>query len=156
MGGEQPKNALSWDQIDNWSKFAEANHSKGMSFDALWEKYKKANPKTDINPDALKNELNGVKQWAMENAKRHGMDPSVLEDVNTGYAFPEIVLPDGKSLGRVNGMGQTKIKPPMPGAKSRIPKDATDINVDGETAYWKNQGDVEFGPSDLIYKSRGQ
>lgn len=100
---------LTYDQINKWSDYVEANPSKDLS--ALYAGFSAKNPGHGIDLNVLRGELDKLKAGTIKNATETGSD--LGSAITTGFSFPKMQV-DGKDYGRVNSMMQTQTQPPMP------------------------------------------
>lgn len=144
---------MSYEDINVWSDFAEKNHRPGMGFEELWGKFQKQNPNTKIDKNVLLEDINKLQNYNREFISRKGLDALNIEDVNTGYSFPKVII-DGKDYGRVNAKGETATKPkieqslPVPASMMRrsIPADinVSTLMMDKGYPSWKEGEDVVY------------
>ena len=131
-GGEDPKKkSLSYEQINLWSDFVESN-PETKDLNALYRGFVKKYPKAGIDENTLKNELALLMQNTQQAAKKEGTP--LYTTVNTGFAFPRVMF-NGKDMGRVNAMMQTRSLIPTP--KNTYPKSLISKKIpSGDTDYW--------------------
>jgi hypothetical protein len=146
-GGEEPKKnsstksksatstSLTFDQINKWSDYAEANPNK--SFDELFVGFQKQNPNSDISHSVLQDELTKLRANAIRMGTKTGSDLGSY--IHTGYSFTKAMV-DGKDAGRMNAnlVSQYGMKPPTTPFPERllqktIPPDAANIAFDEKT-----------------------
>lgn len=153
-GGDEPKAAssgLTYDQINQWSDYVEAN--PGVGLDVLWKGFSAKYPKSGISYDVLKADLDKLMAGSQKVAGRVRAD--LANSSHTGYSFPRMVV-GGKDMGRVNAALQTQGSAPIPatpGAFRRkfIPKEATEVWLDPKDNEVKFV-DPESG--DIMYADR--
>lgn len=160
-GGKNPpkKKSLSYDQINRWSDYVEANPSRDLN--ALYKGYSANNPDAPIDYESLQSDLSELRNRTAMLAKRTVQDGGVGNSyLNTGYSFPKTRV-DGKDYGRVNAMMQTQTAPPsinnIPESSlaKKLPygvEEAWFDDKDGVVKFIDPQsGDVRMASRDLLY-----
>lgn len=147
----KPKSPLTYDQINQWSDYAESN--PGANFDALWSGFTAKNPKSGIDRDILKADL--AKLVNSNRALGGQVGHWDSKNLHTGFSFPKMVI-EGKDYGRVNADLKTQISnnPPQSSGVNRvkvIPPEAAEI--------WQDPKDNEIKfidpkSGDVVYADR--
>lgn len=147
-GGEDPKptGTLTYDQINQWSDFVEAN--PGQDLPTLWKGFTAKYPNSGVNYDILVADLAKLKMANQRLADKRGAD--LARTTHTGYSFPKMMV-GGQNAGRVNADLRTQTPSPIVGTRPRsksIPKEATEYWFDekeNEVKYIDPQsGDVMY------------
>ena len=128
--GKKPLPQLTYEQRNKWSEYAERNPQQ--SFDALWSGFQKVVPKSGIDRNVLKTELDTLMAKTQQEVKRDGSP--LYPSAHTGYSFPKVTF-NGKDYGRVNSLMQTQT--PIPTPTDRYPQKliSKEIPVDTKN-YW--------------------
>lgn len=152
-GGDEPTppKGLTYDQINQWSDYAEANPN--ASFDVLWAGFQAKNPKSGIDKNILKTDLDKLVNANRAMGVQQGS--AVAPNIHTGYSFPKMII-EGKDYGRVNADLKTAVSfnPQQSSGINRvkvIPKEATEI--------WQDPKDNEIKfvdpqTGDVMYADR--
>jgi len=136
-GGDDPKpktmTPLSHEQVTMWSDFVDKNPQM-KTMDELWGSFSSQNPKSGIDRDNLRMNLDALMAKIQDRGKAWGLDrPDLL---TPGMSFPMVYYGD-KSYGRMNAYGQTKVPVPQTNmqypeklVQKTIPNDVTNIWYD--------------------------
>lgn len=128
--GKKPLPQLTYEQRNKWSEYAEKNPQQ--SFDSLWAGFQKSSPKSGINRDALKSELDALMAKTQQEVKRDGSP--LYPSAHTGYSFPKVTF-NGKDYGRVNALMQTQT--PIPTPSTAYPQKLISKQIpSGVTNFW--------------------
>lgn len=128
-GGKKP---LTYEQINQWSDFAEAN--PGVDLQTLWKGFSSKYPNSGIDYGVLVSDLDKLRMQNQRLAGTRSID--LAKTTHTGYSFPKMMV-DGKVAGRVNADLKTQMSGVQSGRirSKSIPADATE--------YWFDPKDNE-------------
>jgi len=155
--GDGNKKPLTYEQINQWSDYVEANPGKNL--DALWVGFNAKNPKSGISYDVLKGDLTKLIDANRRMGEKLGSD--FAQTLHTGYSFPRMVV-GGKDMGRVNADLKTQTSESIPvtskGAVSAIPKNATEVWFDPKDNIPKyvdpESGDIKYATIEALLDPR--
>lgn len=132
-GDEPPKKNLSYEQINKWSNFVDANPNiRGM--DSMWDAFSMKYPNHGIEKSVLTSDLDSLTKIVQDRGKSFGEESPY--GLTTGLSFPKMNF-NGRDYGRVNSLLQTQVPIPAPKTQfpeslvnHKIPEDVTDVWYD--------------------------